>query len=224
MSVLNLGRTTRTNNRNSQLKTKSISGIFDEDQVRKKIGSISPISKNNHDKKIKLESEKFEEPHKEVTLQTPYHKILKKKFLENNNPIINCSQRDSKIKVLKNLNINSDLKPYHFKNEKAYNLSTKNIHSKKNDIFSMGRDELGKIEGYNSSRGNKSNNINFKKKLDVLKINPKKLKRNKILKEIGIFKARLNNIMKNNQTLNRTQLYKIKKPILYENSNYFNNN
>ena len=126
------------------MKTKSLSGFFEANYARKNFDSISPIKNykekeydlNKNKNKIIDYNERFLNPQKEEGQKNLFDRILKNKKIHKNNSMKNIAyfdKRDNtgKVKLLKNLKINSNFNNLTSNNTINNSITNKKINSPK---------------------------------------------------------------------------------------------
>ena len=241
---------------NNKFHTKSLSGYFNNNYLNN-LDHISPIKNYNNKepsfnkyKENKSNNDKFLNPLKENGEKNLFNKILKNRNITKNNSMKNITYiqtRDNtgKVKILKNLKINSSSKCHKFNNtlnnfrrnennmimfKKIDNNNKKRITSNKSYKVVVGKDDLCRKKYFmknDYSCNNTFNGINITNNLTDRNYNDNnyfddkmkyKLKDNNEEKNLDI-----NNGM-NKYDFNRTQIFNKEKPFLVDNFKDFYDN
>ena len=254
-----------------KLKTKSMSDFFDEKTLKKNFESISPIKNNkNKDKdnnslnKKSIENynyynynhnrnnhnNKFLNPTKEKGQKNLFDRVLKNRNIYKNNSMKNMAyfdKRDNtgKVKVLKNLNINSYYNSSNFKDNKTTNnikkidetikyykidnIKKNSFNKKHYNVVVSPYDFRSKKNFRTTNMNNTTDNSNFNNNYNT--INSNEHNYNFDNHNIEKFEEKLENV-KNNKNekneninnFNKTQIFSKPKPFLVDNYNDYREN
>jgi hypothetical protein len=256
-------------NNKLKLKTKSMSDFFDENKIKKNFQSISPI-KNNKDKddnslnKKSIENynyynynynknnNKFLNPSKEKGQKNLFDRVLKNRNIYKNNSMKNIpyfDKRDNtgKVKVLKNLNINSYYNSSNFKDNKTANsIKKKDEAIKYYKIDNIKKNSFNK-KNYNvvvspydfrmkknfmttNNMNNTTSNSNFSNNFNTINNNEHNYNYNcnvdnqKYEEELDDVKNNKIDKNENFKNFNKTQIFSKPKPFLVDNYNDYREN
>ena len=254
-----------------KLKTKSMSDFFGENTLKKNFESISPIKNNkNKDKdnnslnKKSIENynyynynhnrnnhnNKFLNPTKEKGQKNLFDRVLKNRNIYKNNSMKNMAyfdKRDNtgKVKVLKNLNINSYYNSSNFKDNKTTNnikkkdetikyykidnIKKNSFNKKHYNVVVSPYDFRSKKNFRTTNMNNTTDNSNFNNNYNT--INSNEHNYNFDNHNIEKFEEKLENV-KNNKNekneninnFNKTQIFSKPKPFLVDNYNDYREN
>ena len=254
-----------------KLKTKSMNDFFDENTLKKNFESISPIKNNkNKDKdsnslnKKSIENynyynynhnrnnhiNKFLNPTKEKGQKNLFDRVLKNRNINKNNSMKNMAyfdKRDNtgKVKVLKNLNINSYYNSSNFKDNKTTNnikkkdetikyykidnIKKNSFNKKHYNVVVSPYDFRSKKNFRTTNMNNTTDNSNFNNNYNT--INSNEHNYNFDNHNIEKFEEKLENV-KNNKNekneninnFNKTQIFSKPKPFLVDNYNDYREN
>lgn len=254
-----------------KLKTKSMSDFFDENTLKKNFESISPIKNNkNKDKdsnslnKKSIENynyynynhnrnnhnNKFLNPTKEKGQKNLFDRVLKNRNIYKNNSMKNMAyfdKRDNtgKIKVLKNLNINSYYNSSNFKDNKTTNnikkkdetikyykidnIKKNSFNKKHYNVVVSPYDFRSKKNFRTTNMNNPTYNSNFNNNYNTINSNEHNYNFDnhnieKSEEKLENVKNNKNEKNENINNFNKTQIFSKPKPFLVDNYNDYREN
>ena len=254
-----------------KLKTKSMNDFFDENTLKKNFESISPIKNNkNKDKdsnslnKKSIENcnyynynhnrnnhiNKFLNPTKEKGQKNLFDRVLKNRNINKNNSMKNMAyfdKRDNtgKVKVLKNLNINSYYNSSNFKDNKTTNnikkkdetikyykidnIKKNSFNKKHYNVVVSPYDFRSKKNFRTTNMNNTTDNSNFNNNYNTINSNEHNYNFDnhnieKSEEKLENVKNNKNEKNENINNFNKTQIFSKPKPFLVDNYNDYREN